>query len=107
MTNIDTKICNPVSSEYFSNLHMSFDPYPIPISQVGSQLSVTYGVDLLKPIEVGAKVGFEVTMDAGPAGPVKIPCVSIQFCFHSNISSLNLRSYAYGKIMNNFLLCFY
>ena len=75
--NVEVKICNSVTSEYFANFQINFDPYPIPMFKPGAKVTTSYSLDLLKPLEVGFTVSLEASMVLGPLGSVPFPCVCI------------------------------
>ena len=78
-SNVPFEICNPATSEYFQNVKINIDPYPI-VAVSGTNLKISASIDLAKPIEAGFKVTVALKKKVF-AFDMDVPCVNVSWLF--------------------------
>jgi hypothetical protein len=76
--NVGVEVCNGVTNEYFSNIQIQIDPQPIPITRPGSQVTINFGLDLLKPL-TGGGVRVKISKQLMFLGEFEVPCKNVSF----------------------------
>ena len=92
------KMCNkPVTEEYLKHASLKIDPYPILLT-AGTRISISFGLELLKEIPVGAKASLKFTNHAGE----KMICLNSEYVSknypyrnHYYISDIYMMTYWY------------
>jgi hypothetical protein len=76
--NVGVEVCNGVTNEYFSNIQIQINPLPIPITQPGAQVTVNFGLDLLKPL-TGGGVRVRISKTLMFLGEFEVPCENVSY----------------------------
>ena len=78
-SNVPFEICNPATSQYFQNIKIHIDPYPI-VAVTGRNVKISASIDLAKPIEAGFKVIVALKKKVF-AFDMDVPCVNVSWLF--------------------------